>query len=140
MSKLEYAVWSDEYSVGVDGLDEQHRKILHLINDLYNMKTGHKNASATWHLLLELQDYSMAHLAEEEAIMRQCGYSDFDRHKNAHDQFRKNTEQLWKSQRDIMGDLSFEVLDHLKKWWRQHILGMDLKYAPCIRNQGVMKS
>ncbi len=138
MSKLDYVVWNDEYSVGIAVLDEQHRQILNLINDLYNAKDYSQDGLAVWHLLSVLRDYTMTHFAEEEAMMKRCGYRDFDHHKIIHDQLRENTEQLCKAQRDVMRDLSFEVLNFLRKWWTQHILGMDRKYAPCVSSQGVI--
>ena len=132
MTRVQYVVWNDNYSVKVVSLDDQHKKILELINDIYNAKRQNQADSKVSHALLELRDYSITHLSDEESLLKKCGYSDFEIHKKVHDDFRKESEQLLRMQRDIMGDISIEVLDFLKAWWTKHILGMDQKYVQCV--------
>ncbi len=132
MSKLEYVVWKEEYSVGVVKFDKQHREILSLINDLYNATHKKQSRAVVWKSLTELQNYTITHLTEEEAMLERCGYPDFDDHKKVHDLLREKTEELVVMHRTSGGDLSYEVLDFLKEWWTKHIMVMDRKYTSCL--------
>ncbi len=136
MSTIQYVVWKDDYSVGVEILDIQHKQILNIINDLYNTRYSNEKQSATGHALVLLKNYTVSHFAEEEGIMQKCGYNDLVFHKNTHDFLRQKTEHLVIMYRDISGDLSIDVLDFLKEWWTKHIGEMDRKYISCVTGRG----
>lgn len=132
MSRIQYVIWKDEYSVGIPELDAQHMKILDMIDDLYTATRSKENSSIIWESLTKLRDYTMTHLACEEKMLRDCGYPDLGIHVTAHDLLRRKTEELVRMLRLGTGGLSFDLLDFLKNWWTKHILGMDQKYVSCL--------
>ena len=132
MSQVHYVIWKDEYSVGIAKLDARHRKILEIIDELYHAPRGMKEAATVWQSLMQLMDYTMTHLTEEEDMMKKCGYPDLASHKDVHNMMRRKIVELIEMYRKISGDLSFEVLEFLKEWWIRHITGTDRKYIPCL--------
>lgn len=135
MSQVHYVIWKDEYSVEIAKLDAQHRKILEIINELYHAMRGMQKSSTVWKSLMQLMDYTMTHLTEEEEMMRKCEYPDLASHKDVHNVMRRKIVELIEMHRKTAGDLSFEVLEFLKEWWIKHILGMDREYIPCLTGQ-----
>jgi len=125
-------IWKDEYRVGVKTLDDQHRTILGIINELYNAKRDKTKSTVVWQSLVELKNYALTHLADEERMMEKCGYADFENHRKAHDYMRAKTEELVRMHQGNAGDISFDLLDFLKEWWTQHIIVTDHKYIGCL--------
>ena len=85
----EKVVWDDSYLLGIPEIDSQHKKLLVIANELYEIAAGSPDSyrlkmSAA---LKKLTDYTVYHFSSEEAFMRSCGYAGTDAHKTAHDNF-----------------------------------------------------
>jgi hemerythrin len=81
MTSRQYVQWKDEYSVGIESIDSQHKKLLGLINSLQtavNYKTGEAFEREA---LDELVDYTKTHFKFEEDMMEQNGYPEFTTHR-----------------------------------------------------------
>ena len=71
MMKLE---WKATYSVGVKQLDEQHEKLLQLINDL-SSENPDNSIKRCFAILNELINYAQLHFSTEEALLEQHHYA-----------------------------------------------------------------
>ncbi|OOZ35972.1 hemerythrin domain-containing protein [Solemya elarraichensis gill symbiont] len=81
MSKTE---WKDEFSVGVGELDEQHKKIISMINLLNESQSETSQVEVVRNVLIEMMKYSKFHLDYEENLLEQNDYPDFENHKKSH--------------------------------------------------------
>lgn len=129
--------WTDDLSVNIKSIDEQHKKLVSLINDLSDaMKVG-KGSEIIGSVLGQLADYTKTHFAYEEKLMSTHGYAGFMSQKKEHDEFAKkvnSTLQDFKAGKVVM---SVEIMQFLKDWLTGHIKGSDKKYSGHLSSKGV---
>ncbi len=121
--------WTDELSVGVEEIDDQHKVLVDLINSLDEAIHSQAGKTASVDILNQLVEYTRIHFDAEEALMRTANYPDFDKHKAQHEVLLQQAESL---QQKIAGGagISFQLLHFLKTWLTQHILDTDKQYTP----------
>ncbi|OOY37017.1 hypothetical protein BOV89_09330 [Solemya velum gill symbiont] len=130
--------WTDEYSVGVSKLDEQHQMIVTMINKLSaNHEDGHQY-EPDQEILSKMVEYAELHLKYEEMLMKKHGYPDFDQHKESHGDFIIALEHFSK---DVVSGNKYKlsplILEFLVDWWTNHILEEDMKFKPFFQEKGI---
>lgn len=124
-------VWNDQYSVHIPEIDEQHKKLFALINDLYdNIRQGH-GEEAVDDTLKALVDYTHTHFEFEEKMMFDHHYPDFEQHCAEHTEMIRRIAEL--SNRRGQGPIGDELMTFLFDWLTHHILEEDMKYASSCR-------
>ena len=130
--------WGEQYSVGVPSIDEQHSKIVSLLNQLHDgMMTG-TDRITLGRVLLALIDYTTTHFTYEEELLARAGYPDSDAHKKEHADLIKQIQGI---RRDYETDgpraVTIPVMSFLANWVTNHILGADMRYRPHLVAKGV---
>jgi hemerythrin len=130
--------WTEKLSVGVGVLDEDHKKLVGMLNGLYDaMQAGHGKDSLG-RILNELVQYTKFHFAREEKLFAQTGYAGAVPHKQEHDAL---THQVLDVQQKYAAGatatLSLDVMQFLKNWLISHIQGSDQKYRPHLNAKGI---
>ena len=129
--------WSDTYSVQVRQFDDQHKKLIEMVNDLHDaMKIG-KGKEALGKILKSLIQYTAMHFSSEERLMKQHNYPDYEQHKKEHNQLVMKVQDVQKKYLEGSTILSQEVMNFLKEWLRNHIQGEDKKYGIFFNGIGV---
>lgn len=127
------ADWTEEMSVGVEVLDNDHRTLFDLINKLKNAILNDAATQVLDEILDELYDYTDYHFRREEAMMILCGYPDLADHKALHKEMTSRIEQfLEPPPRNTETNTYAELLDFLENWWTDHIMVVDKTYGPFI--------
>lgn len=124
--------WSDTFSIGLDEIDDQHKSLFDLINQIWDAIVARSEPQSVFALLDELEKYTVAHFAAEETFMRVTNYPNFDRHKEQHAIFVNRVAEE-KKRAIAAGVLSIDLLHFLKDWLVQHILVLDKDYANFTR-------
>lgn len=128
--------WSNEYSVGVHALDTDHKLLISLINQLDESiaeGAGQETIGSVFNALL---DYTEYHFGREEKLMEASGFPDTDDHIKSHDAIREKVQEIRvKYAKGNKSDASQEVLDFMKSWLTDHILGTDKKYKPFMEGK-----
>jgi hemerythrin-like metal-binding protein len=132
MSRME---WNEEYSVGNDELDEQHRQLFDIINALGAAMVGAAEGILVEGILIELTDYLDIHFSTEELYLQQADYPDFSEHHAQHAEYVKKSLGFLKAYREGNEQLSEETLYFLKDWLNDHILDQDGLYAPYLSDK-----
>lgn len=121
-------IWDDSYSVGVPALDEQHKILIDLINQL---DTVESDGGDIRDVMDKLDWYVREHFALEENMLTHAGYANLEPHKAEHRDF----EAWLRSAQSHMatggldaGVLVSTIRDHLKDWLVKHILVADMDY------------
>ena len=120
--------WKDEYSIGVPHIDQQHKKLISLVDQLYTSMEQGRAEVMVRHILNELIDYTKTHFAAEEAVMRANRYPDFTNHKDEH--VNLTIEVLSynvKFENDYKIVVPLSVF--LKEWLTRHILDSDKRFG-----------
>lgn len=133
----QFVEWRDEYSVGIERIDNDHKKLIQLINDLET--AVHYNAGDEFErkALEELVAYTQTHFKLEEELMQEHDYPDFEAHKGQHDQMISNVEVYMRDYENNGHKVLGGIAEQLKLWLIQHINGTDQKYAPYLHSKGV---
>ena len=129
-------VWKDEYSVGVELIDAQHKMFIGIINELYTAIIDKKEDSILDDIFKQLVSYTQFHFQTEERYFDEFNYEDAEAHKAAHQKLCDQIVELQKQEIDIMKD-PFKLLDFLEDWLIDHIMGMDMKYTACFNAHGL---
>jgi hemerythrin len=131
-------MWNDRLSVGVKVLDDDHKKLVGMINQLFDaIQSGHGKDSLG-KILDGLIDYTKVHFAREEQFFVQTGYGASAAHKKEHDDLTRQVLDVQKKYNaGVTGTLSLEVMNFLKNWLLTHIQGSDQKYGPHLNGKGI---
>ncbi|HKK69811.1 MAG TPA: bacteriohemerythrin [Candidatus Krumholzibacteria bacterium] len=128
--------WTEALSVGIPSIDQQHRKIVDLINELNTAMESGETDSALRQIFRELVAYTDQHFRYEEELFERFGYGDAAGHAREHDALRKKVTEL--KERVDRGDfvLGVEVMSFLRDWLTHHIQGSDMAYASDLLKAG----
>jgi len=129
---MEKISWSDKYSVGYKDIDNQHMKIIQLINTLIENKNASVNSKVMEDILSELLKYSSQHLAYEENLLMSLEYPECIEHKELHKEY---VDTMSEYTIDAISNKSIDTsifLKFLKYWWTEHILKEDMKFKPFL--------
>ena len=131
-------VWSDKLSVGVKSIDDQHKKLVTLVNQLHDGMMAGKGKEAVGPVLKGLIDYTASHFKYEEDLFARTGYPEGAAHKKDHDDLVKKVLEIQKKyEQSGPGVLTIQVMNFLKDWLTAHILGSDMKYGPHLVAKGI---
>jgi hemerythrin len=125
-------VWNEQLSVGVPQMDEQHQRLVQLVNQLHDAMGAGQGRDFLHKLLVQLEQYTITHFAAEDQLMQQAGYPDLAPHQAAHEELKRQVAEL--RQRHAGGEsrLTIGVMSFLEKWLTTHIKGTDRKYASLL--------
>jgi len=128
--------WKVEYSVNIDEIDVQHKKLFEIgkrISSMVFLNTGIEHYQEISDILGELNQYVKYHFAYEENRMEKKGYVHFNTHKNEHDFIVKKLESLENTfTGDNQNEMLMEMIDFVFVWISNHILKEDMKYKDYI--------
>ncbi|AGF77723.1 hemerythrin-like metal-binding domain-containing protein [Desulfocapsa sulfexigens DSM 10523] len=130
--------WSPSLALDIKSIDEQHKVLVNLINELHQKMNSNAPQNAVGSVLGKLIDYTATHFKTEEEFFAQHRYEETDKHKEIH---AKLVDQLLKFQKDYKAgeaDISLELMEFLKDWLINHIKKTDAKYAPFLKSKGVV--
>jgi len=137
MASEQFVEWKDDYSVGIDSIDQQHKKLLNLINQLQTAVDYSTGEQFEREALDELVDYTKTHFTYEEGLMRDNDYPDFEPHKAQHEKmFEKVREVLAEYEQDQDTAMA-NAAEYLKDWLINHINGTDKEYSSYLIGKGV---
>lgn len=130
--KIEAFIWDNKFNTGVDVVDEQHRKLVDMINRLGSINARLTSARELGDILTELANYTVYHFNTEEDLMKQyavdAGHQ--DAHIKAHRHFTNQVTVAAKillNSTDVTNQLVAPLLKYLTNWLVQHILGSDAR-------------
>ncbi len=137
LSDRNYVEWKDEYSVGLDSIDLQHKKLLSLINQLQTAVDYSTGQEFEREALDELVNYTKTHFAFEEGLMKDNGYPDYEPHKAQHEKMVKHVEEVLSEYEKDRDTAMSNAVNFLKDWLINHINGTDQKYSDFLIKKGV---
>ncbi|ADU67324.1 hemerythrin-like metal-binding protein [Desulfurispirillum indicum S5] len=132
-----FIVWNDELSVGIRRFDDQHKKLVSIINKLANAVKQGAGKSVLDNVFDELLDYTVTHFEDEISLMKKHGYHEAPQHQEIHDSLVRQVLKL--KEKFDKGDLlvATETLDFLRNWLFKHIRQEDKKYSSFFQSKGM---
>jgi len=127
--------WSSALGAGIIWMDYQHQTLIEKINALYTAILEKKGEALIAEMTAFLDEYVQSHFSLEEKYMGEFGYPERYEHFEAHDQFRKNLQDL-KTLKGAKGELVAESLCYdLFEWFKNHIKTTDKKLGIFLKTK-----
>ena len=130
--------WSTDLSVNVKGFDEEHKKLINMVNDLHSAMGAGKSKEAMEKILTGLVDYTKTHFAAEEQLMQKHNYPGYQTHKAQHVELTTKVVDFQNKLHNGKAIVSMDVMTFLKDWLSNHIMTIDKKYGPYMNEKGVL--
>jgi len=131
MSKI---IWKESFNIGIKVIDDQHKKLIDIINQLYDAQQTGTSQTIIVDILTKLSDYTIYHFEMEEEMQSANRFPKFEQHKGEHDEFVLRLIDLKKDVDRNNLLLSLKTIDFLKDWTINHILGSDKDFGEYLRN------
>ncbi len=129
--------WDEKYSVKVRHLDNEHKKLVDLINQFHDAMREGKAKESMGKILNELISYTRYHFTNEEAMMAKIGYADLEEHKKVHAQLIQQVVDINEKFKKGSAVVSIQLMNFLKDWLMKHIQGVDKKYSESFNSKGI---
>ncbi len=137
---MAYLIWNKNYSVGIKAMDNQHKKLFNIINDLHDGMSSGSTDEVMRKVLSELCDYTKFHFTEEETLMSINDYPELSSHKEAHNKLCEKLQNLQQQFDERKSNLTIilKIENFLSSWLVNHIKGLDKKYGLYLNNKGII--
>ncbi len=130
-------VFDKSLELGVTLIDDQHRRWVGYLNDAWDGLERGEQGKDFFYLLNQLMDYALQHFCDEEALMKQAGYPEYEAHRARHNEI---TEELFGFDLTLLSnepDSAEKFLQFMTEWLRNHIDVVDREMADSLRAKGV---
>lgn len=135
--------WNRKMSVGLDELDNDHKELIRIINQLGADYQDEERRVAVRQSLIALRRYAEYHFAREENVMMACGYPELEEHQGEHRNFVQRIQELTRrfdADPEAMAEVVNEdLLSFLRAWLGHHIMIEDKAYGPHIKDNPAAK-
>lgn len=132
-----YAEWNDSYSIGVGRIDEQHKRLFELVNNLFMGIKADDSANAVEVALSSLVEYAQEHFSTEEDLMDRHSYPRVRAHIDEHSQLLGAIDayiEKTKSGEPLSG---VGLLTQLVEWLHGHMGATDMDLGNFLNTRGV---
>ena len=126
--------WMPENNTNIDFVDNQHRNIASLINELERALEGSLNAVETQRIIKKILNSAISHFAQEENFMEQHDVPDLQTHENEHYFFEDTICAVEDAVKANDISLAREKLLILSEWFVDHIREMDQESLQYVKN------
>ena len=134
---MEQIIWTEDFSVGVVRLDEQHKRLIQMINRLIAQPQTTTESELISDLLSDMTNYAQKHFAAEEELMRQYNYPRLKEQVAQHHAFQEKTVDFCSATTLNVRIVPETMLRYLSDWLVGHILDSDMAYKPFFRERRV---
>lgn len=130
--------WNETLSVKVQEIDNQHRKLINLINNLDEAMRKGKGKEVLGTVLNELVQYTKQHFAYEQGLMATYHYPDAEAHAHKHDTLTRQVFELHVKYMAGQASLTIPTMSFLNSWLIDHIQNTDKKFGDYLNSKGVL--
>lgn len=129
--------WNKSYELNIKEIDQQHMKLINLINILYDSFLRKEHDNVLEQTISELKDYAFVHFKEEEKYFEQVMYEDSSYHIAEHQYFLDSVERFQQEYLMHNQTITPRMINFLKDWFTHHILNSDKKYVASFFRHGI---
>jgi hemerythrin len=118
-------VWSKILSVGIDEIDEDHRKLIQIFNILNHAVAEGESPEYLAATLEELINCTVWHFSHEERLMLKHRYPETAQHKAEHRELIQTAKELQQALLQAGEPMVDQQVEFLERWLTEHILTAD---------------
>ncbi len=130
-------IWTQDLSTGVDGIDEQHKEMFEMAEQLFGAGQNRRGKDFIADLYDFLDNYTKKHFSDEEKYMQSIGYPGLEEQKQQHEEFILQLDHI-KKEFDESGRSVAVIIKTNKmisNWLIEHISKLDKKIGEYARAQ-----
>ena len=127
-----FAPWAAHLCVGIDIIDEHHRYLFELVNDLADVVSHKRGARDVARLVKSLDAYAKVHFRSEEQMMAHYGFEGVARQQHQHHAFEAKIQEFYEELHVNPLVAQFDVLAYLRDWLVKHILVEDVQLRSLV--------
>lgn len=120
--------WSDDYLIGNDTIDGEHRELFRLINDFHSRWSERQERRDIAQVLNQLVQYAEQHFQDEEAIMAAAGYPGLGDHQEVHERLFETIFRLHQEYAENNLRLVQDTMKFMRNWLVEHIVNNDYDF------------
>ncbi len=136
-SSSQFLQWGPQFSVNIKEIDEQHKKLINMVNTLHSAFSTGKSKSVISNILNELIEYTVYHFGTEEKYFKEYDYPEKDAHIKIHQDLAKKVLDFKDAFDSGKTTVSIELLKFLRDWLSNHICITDKKYSKFLNEKGL---
>ena len=134
MPKIE---WSDDLSVKVFSFDNEHKRLIEMLNKLNDAMSQGQGQKVMAGILSELANYTKTHFKHEEDAMEKHNYPGIAEQKTQHNDFINKLNEMQAQFNSGNVALSIQMFNFLVSWVQNHIKKVDKNYADFFVKHGI---
>lgn len=124
-----------DYSVGVTRLDQEHKRLADLVNEIHTALVLNRGRIQAAKLMEQLIQETRFHFSQEETALKAADYPALEPHMAEHRLLLQEADELLRQfQAGSISGMAFPTF--LKNWLIGHIRDSDRKYSATLRRQG----
>ena len=137
---MAYLDWDENYNVGIKAMNNHHKKLFDIINELHDGMSLGSTDEALRKIFSELTDYTKYHFTIEEDLMSKYNYPELSSHKEEHNKLIETLQDLQQQFDERKSELMIimKMQNFLRDWLTDHIIGLDKQYGPYLNSKGVV--
>ncbi|MBE0574320.1 MAG: hemerythrin family protein [Desulfuromonadales bacterium] len=132
-------VWNDDYKTGITKIDQDHKTLVNLINDLYEAMQDGSGGALLLPIFSALKHYTENHFAEEERYMVEHDAPDQEKHFQEHKLMVAKLADLESRHRKGEAAISLITLSFLRDWLKNHICMIDQEMVLQLKGKDVVQ-
>lgn len=129
--------WSEEHSVNVKEIDDQHKKFIEILNEFYDAITKGSGRGELDKLLDKITEYASWHFSTEEGYFDEFKYEGSEEHKKEHQKIKDRISAFKHKKGTNEIEYYSDLIDFLEEWLVDHLDVMDKKYIECFNGHGL---
>ncbi|MFC1681980.1 bacteriohemerythrin [Pseudomonadota bacterium] len=130
-------IWREEYNVNVREIDEQHKTMLELVNNIHCAVEARIGKDDLVELLGQLVDFTRGHFSTEEQLMKKHDYPDLAEHHKEHRLLLQYLVDLLDAVSSGKRLTFYSDYDVSTDWALTHISEHDQDLGVFLRSKGV---
>lgn len=123
-----FIIWKQEYSLGIENIDNQHKRLIDIINELYSAFMEKSTEEKLLDVLYHLLDYTKYHFSTEEQLLVSSSYEMMKEHIAEHEEFINKVNGFIEDYNNGKKSLTYKLMGFLNSWLVNHIQDEDKKY------------
>lgn len=129
--------WSDKFSINVKEMDDQHKKLVAILNYFHDAKLTDGDEEVVGTVLDELVAYTKTHFKREEELLKQYEFPGYATQKSEHDALVRKAEAMQKKYYTGDREVATDVAILINDWLVEHIMIEDKIYGVYFNSKGV---
>ena len=136
-AKMEKVAWKQDYEVGIESIDENHKKFVELLNHFVDVTSSEPCITGHSEIFYSLIHYAEHYLIQEEILLKDAGSQDLTRHKEYHTRFFNKIKEFQEKYASQDSGVCSDMYSFLREWFQEHIIQYDKKVAELLKEKGI---